>query len=178
MWPRLLLVRSIRCSISTAIRGASVIGFPVSSLSDICGFSICSLWHLRFWTSEPSTNLLEIKAAGVPVMAFSESSNLIMQQIIYRIAAAYTRSQGDLRSSMLSQEAFLLQEQAVSRYVTFLPLQWIPTGGYSAADFLSRHNLAQWISLLDRWMFKPFFEPFSHQSSCACTGVCCKRHGP
>ena len=86
----------------------------------------------------------------MPVMAFSEPDDLVMLHIVYRIAAAYTRSQGDLRSSMLSQEAFLLQEQAVSRYVTFLPLQWIPTGGYSAADFLSRHNLAQWISLLDR----------------------------
>ena len=87
--------------------------------------------------------MLEIRAAGVPVVAFSESSDLIMLHIVYRIAATYTRSQGGLRNSLLSQETFLLQEQPVSRYVTFLSLQWIPTGGYSAADFLSRHNLAQ-----------------------------------
>ena len=93
---------------------------------------------------------METRAAGVPVMAFSKSSDLIMLYIVYRIAAAYTRSQGDLRNSLLSQETFLLQEQPVSRYVTFLSLQWIPTGGFSAADFLSRHILAQWISLLDR----------------------------
>ena len=66
------LVHSIRCTIGTAIRGSSVLGFPVSSLSDLCGLSICSLWHLRLWTSEPSTNLLETRATSVPVMAFSE----------------------------------------------------------------------------------------------------------
>ena len=64
---------------------------------------------------------METRATGVPVMAFSEPSDLIMLHIVYRIAAAYTRSQGDSRSSMLSQEVFLLWEQAVSRYVSFLP---------------------------------------------------------
>ena len=54
----------------------------------------------------------------MPVIAFSESSNLIMLHIVYRIAAAYTRSQEDSRSSMLSQKVFLLWEQAVSRYVS------------------------------------------------------------
>ena len=131
----------------------------------------------------------------------------------YRIVAAYTRGQEDSRSNMLSQEALLPWEQAVSRYVPFLPPQWLPTGGntavdsfsrlnlelclfwglfvchgpyfvgplstnntkggffsgirlcqdmslYTAADFPSRHNLAQWISLLDRGMFKPIFDPF------------------
>ena len=44
----------------------------------------------------------------MPVMAFSEPDDLVMLHIVYRIAADYTRSQGDLRSSMLSQEDFLL----------------------------------------------------------------------
>ena len=66
------LVHSIWCSIGEAIGGASVLGFPVSSLSDFCGFSICSLWHFRLWTSEPSTNLLETRATSVSVMTFSE----------------------------------------------------------------------------------------------------------
>ena len=66
------LVCSIWCSIGKAIGGASVLGFPVSSLSDFCGFSICSLWHFRLWTSKLSTNLLETRATSVSVMTFSE----------------------------------------------------------------------------------------------------------
>ena len=101
-----------------------------------------------------------------------------MLHIDYRIAAAYTRSQEDSRDSMFSQEVFLLWEQAVSRYVSFLLPQGIPTGGYTAADFLSRHNLAQWISLLDRRMFKPILDPLKLQPSYACTGDYCRSHGP
>ena len=59
----------------------------------------------------------------MPVMAFSEPDDLVMLHIVYRIAAAYIRSQGDSRSNVLSQEALLLWEQAVSRYVSFLPPQ-------------------------------------------------------
>ena len=47
----------------------------------------------------------------------------------------------------------------MSRYVSFLLPQGIPTGGYTPADFLSRHNLAQWIPLLDRRMLKPILDP-------------------
>ena len=59
----------------------------------------------------------------------------------YRIVAAYTRGQEDSRSNMLSQEALLPWEQAVSRYVPFLPPQWLPTGGNTAVDSFSRLNL-------------------------------------
>ena len=68
-------------------------------------------------------------------------------------------------SNVLSQEALLLWEQAVSRDVTLLPPQWIPTGGNTAADFLSRHILAQWIPMLDRRMLKPILDLFSLQPS-------------
>ena len=44
------------------------------------------------------------------VLAFSEPDDLVMIHIVYRIAAAYTRSQRDSRSSILSQEVFLLWE--------------------------------------------------------------------
>ena len=47
------------------------------------------------------------------------------------------------------------------RYVSFLLPQGIPTGEYTATDFLSKHNLARWISLLDRRMFKPILDPSS-----------------
>ena len=49
---------------------------------------------------------------------------------------------------------------------------------YTAADFPSRHNLAQWISLLDRRMFKPILDPLKLQPSYACTGDYYKSHGP
>ena len=122
--------------------------------------------------------MLETKAAFESVRAFSGPGDLVMLHIVCRIAAAYIRSQGDSRSNVLSQEALLLWEQAVSRYVSFLPPQWFPTGGNTAADFLSRLNLAQWISLLDRRMFKPILDLFSLQPSCACSGDCCRSHGP
>ena len=64
-----------------------------------------------------------------------------MLYIDYRIAAAYTRGQGDSRSNMLSQEVLLSWEQAVSRYVPFLPPQWLPIGGNTAVDSFSRLNL-------------------------------------
>ena len=64
----------------------------------------------RSWTSDPSTNLLETRAACESVMTFSRPSDLVMLHIVYRIAAAYTRSQRDSRSSILSQEVFLLWE--------------------------------------------------------------------
>ena len=77
----------------------------------------------RSWTSDPSTNLLETRAACESVMTLSEPGDLVMLHIANRIAAAYIRSQGDSRSNVLSQEALLLWEWAVSRYVPFLPPQ-------------------------------------------------------
>ena len=59
---------------------------------------------------------------------------------------------------VLSQEALLLWEQAVSRDVTLLPPQWFPTGGNTAADFLSRHDMTQWIFMLDRKVFKSILD--------------------
>ena len=64
-----------------------------------------------------------------------------MLYIDYRIAAAYSRGQGVSGSNMLSQEALLSWEQAVSRYVPFLPPQWLPIGGNTAGDSFSRLNL-------------------------------------
>ena len=59
---------------------------------------------------------------------------------------------------VLSQEALLLWEQAVSRDVTLLPPQWFPTGGNTAADFLSRHDMTQWIFMLDRKVFRSILD--------------------
>ena len=59
---------------------------------------------------------------------------------------------------VLSQEALLLWEQAVSRDVTLLPPQWFPTGGNTAAGFLSGHDMAQWIFMLDRMVFKSILD--------------------
>ena len=98
-------------------------------------------------------------------MALSGPGDHVMLHIVNRIAAAYIRCQGGSRSNVLSQEALLLWEQAVSRYVSLLPPQWIPTGGNTAADFLSRHILAQWIPMLDRRMLKPILDLFSLQPS-------------
>ena len=64
-----------------------------------------------------------------------------------------------------SQEALLLWEQAVSEDVTLLPPLWFPTGRNTALDFLSRHNSAQWISMLDRRMLKFILDLFSLQPS-------------
>ena len=74
----------------------------------------------------------------MPVMVFLKLGDLIM--LHYRIVTAYIRGQED-SSSNISQEALLPWEQAVSRYVSFPPPQWLPTGGNTAVDSFSRLNL-------------------------------------
>ena len=78
-----------------------------------------------------------------------------------------------------SQEALLLWEQAVSNDVTLLPPQWFPTGGNSAADFLSRHNMTQWIFMLDTKVFRSVLDPFRKETNHVdpVFGCCCRRHG-
>ena len=82
----------------------------------------------RSWTSgdladDPSINLLETRAARESVMALSEPGDRVKLHIDNRTAAAYIRCQGGTKSNILSQEALLLWEQAVSRDVTLLPPQ-------------------------------------------------------
>ena len=50
--------------------------------------------------------------------------------------------------NLLETRALLLWEQAVSRNVTLLPPQWIPTGGITAADFLQG---TMWLSGYPCW---------------------------
>ena len=77
---------------------------------------------------------------------------------------------------VLSQEALLLWEQAVSRDVTLLPPQWFPTGGNTAAGFLSGHDMTQWIFMWDKKVFKPLLD--RSRTGCSCFGGCCRNHGP
>ena len=129
---------------------------------------------------DPSINLLETRAARESVMALSEPGDRVRLHIDNRTAAAYIRCQGGTRSNVLSQEALLLWEQAVSRDVTLLPPQWIPTGENTAADFLSRHNMAQWMSMLDRKVFRSILDHFRKETNQVdpVLGGCCRRHGP
>ena len=72
----------------------------------------------------------------MPVIAFSEPSDLVMLHIVYRIAAAYTRSQEDSRDSMFSQEVFLLWEQAVSRFAfSFFLREFLQEGTQQQTSF-------------------------------------------
>ena len=79
----------------------------------------------------------------------------------------------------------------MSRNVTLLPPQWIPTEENTAADFLSRHNMTQWMFMLDRKVFRSILDHFSLQPTLDAftdrketnqvdpvLGGCCRRHGP
>ena len=82
----------------------------------------------RSWTSsdladDPSIYLLETRAAHESMVALSEPGDRVRLHFDNRTAAAYIRCQGGTRSNVLSQEALLLWEQAVSRDVTLLPPQ-------------------------------------------------------
>ena len=119
----------------------------------------------RHWTpadlADASINLLETRAARESILALSEPHDRVRLHIDNRTAAAYIRCQGGTRSNILSQEALLLWEQAVSRNVTLLPPRWIPTEENTAADFLSRHDMTQWMFMLDKEVFRSILDYFS-----------------
>ena len=120
----------------------------------------------RHWThldlaNDASINLLETRAARESVIALTEPGDLVRLHIDNRTAAAYIRCQGGTRSNVLSQEAHLLWGQAVSKGVTLLPPHWIPTKENTAADFLSRNDITQWMFMLDRTIFRSILEYFN-----------------
>ena len=125
----------------------------------------------RSWTSsdladDPSIYLSETRAARVSMVALSEPGDHVRLHFDNRTAAAYIRCQGGTRSNLLCQEALLPWEQAVSRDVSLLPPQWFHTGGNTAAGFLSGHDMAQWIFMWNKKVFKPLLD-------CSRTGYFC-----
>ena len=122
----------------------------------------------RAWTPEdlagdPSINLLETRAASESVLALAEPGDRVRLHIDNRTAAAYIRCQSGTKSNVLSQEALLLWEQAVSRDITLLTPHWIPTEENSAADFLSRYDMSLWEIMLDKDTFSAILKHFSLQ---------------
>ena len=122
----------------------------------------------RHWTNvdlanDASINLLETRAARESVIALTEPGDRVRLHIDNRTAAAYIRCQGGTRSNVLSQEARLLWEQAVSKNVTLLLPHWIPTEENTAADFLSRNDITQWMFMLDRTVFRSVLDYFNLQ---------------
>ena len=76
-------------------------------------------------TDDASINFLETRAACESIVALSVPGDRVRLHIDNRTAAAYIRCQGGTRSNVLSQEALLLWEQAVSRNVTLLPPRFL-----------------------------------------------------
>ena len=97
-------------------------------------------------------------------MALFEPGDHVRLHIDNRTAAAYIRCQGGTKSNALSQEALLLWEQAVSRDITLLPPHWIPTEWNTAAKFLSRHDVSQWMLMLDRRVFRSILDHFKKET--------------
>ena len=60
----------------------------------------------------------------------------------------------------------------MSRDITLLPPQWIPTKENTAADFLSRHDMTQWMFMLDKRVFRPILEHFSLQPTLDAFACC------
>ena len=120
----------------------------------------------RHWTendlaNDASINLLETRAARESILALTEPGDRVRLHIDNRTAAAYIRCQGGTKSNVLSQEARLLWEQTVSQDVSLLTPHWIPTGENTAADFLSRNDIGQWMFMLKRDMFKSIMDHFN-----------------
>ena len=59
-------------------------------------------------------------------------------------ACSYIRKQGGTRSSLLSSEACLMWQEALSKGVHILTPHWLSTKDNVEADFLSRNKLIQW----------------------------------
>ena len=118
-------------------------------------------WSADDLANDASINLLETRAAREAVIALTVPGDRARLHIDNKTAAAYIRCQGGTKSSVLSQEACLLWEEAASKDVTLLTPHWIPTGENISADFLSRHDVSQWEFMLHRDMFNNILEHFN-----------------
>ena len=97
------------------------------------------------------------------MLALAEPGDSVRLHIDNRTAAAYIQCQGGTKCNVLSQEALLLWEQAVSRDITLLTPHWIPTEENTAADFLSRYDMSLWEVMLDRETFSAILNHFRLQ---------------
>ena len=94
-----------------------------TSLTCCGGHSSRGEFVQRAWTSdelatEPSINLLETRVAHESVLALTESGDKVRLHIDNRTAATYIKHQGGTRNNVLSQEALLLWEQAISKDIS------------------------------------------------------------
>ena len=119
--------------------------FPVEELDPTVG-----IWTNASLKLEGHGNLLETRAAPGSMGLFL---SLVTMSGYTLVLALLLLSSDDVSS----QEALLLWVQAVSWDVTLLPPQWFPTGGNTTVGFLSGHDMAQWMFMWDKKVFKPFW---------------------
>ena len=127
------------------------------------GEFVQSHWSKDDLEDDPHINLLETRAARESVLALTVPGDRVRLHVDNGTAAAYIRCQGGTKSSILSQEACLLWEEAVAQDLTLLTPHWIPTWENTAADFLTRHNMDHWVFKLDRVMFRTILDNFNLQ---------------
>ena len=98
-------------------------------------------------------SLLEIRAAKDCILALAQPGDSVRLHMDNITACAYVRKQGGTKSSLLSQEACRLWDQAVSNEIEILTPHWLSTKDNIEADFLSRNSVSQWDILLDKDIF-------------------------
>ena len=115
-------------------------------------------FYQRAWSKEEldecnHINLLEIRAAREGILALSQPGDCVRLHMDNKTACAYVRKQGGTKSSVLSQEACLLWDQAVYNKIEILTPHWLSTNDNIEADFLSRYSVSQWDIFLDKDIF-------------------------
>ena len=118
------------------------------------------VWSKEELSVDPHINLLETRAARDTIIELAAPGDRVRLHVDNKSAAAYIRCQGGTKSFSLSQEACLLWEEADARGLTLLTPQWISTKENTSADFLSRHDISQWMFMLHRDTFRQVLDHF------------------
>ena len=120
-------------------------------------------WSNLELSSNPSINLLELRAAREGLKNLALPGDHVRLHLDNITACSYIKKQGGTRNYRLSREACLLWKESLERGVSLLDPQWLSTKDNVEADFLSRNDIHYWEIVLEKSVFRMILETFQVQ---------------
>ena len=117
-------------------------------------------WSNLELESNPSINLLELRAARDGLKNLALPGDVVRLHLDNMTACSYIKRQGGTRNQHLSREACLLWKESLERGVSLLAPHWLSTKDNVEADFLSRNNIHHWEIVLDKSVFLMILDMF------------------